>query len=146
MGKEIERKFLVVGTSFVDTATASHTIAQGYLSTDPDRTVRVRVLDDTGFITIKTRNSGAVRGEWEYGIPVDDARELLSACLMTLEKTRYVIPSAEGLRWEVDVFTGRLAGLALAEIELPEEDTPFSKPDFIGEEVTGDPRFYNSNL
>lgn len=146
MGKEIERKFLVVGTSFVDRATASHTIAQGYLSTDPDRTVRVRILDDKGFITVKTRNSGAVRGEWEYEIPVADARELLPACLKTLEKTRYVVPAGDGLRWEVDVFAGRLDGLVLAEIELPEADTPFQKPGFIGEEVTGDPRYYNSNL
>lgn len=146
MGKEIERKYLVVNDSYRQAAVASHTIAQGYLSTDPDRTVRVRILDTRGFLTVKTRNRGAARMEWEFEIPAHDAREMLSACLRTVEKTRYIVPAENGLRWEVDEFRGRLDGLVLAEIELPAEDCPVVPASFIGQEVTGDPRYYNSNL
>lgn len=146
MGKEIERKFLVADNSFVDIAYRVVEIAQGYLNTDPDRTVRIRTKDGKGYITVKTRSQGATRGEWEYEIPYTDARELLGACTRIIEKRRYLVDAGEGLKWEVDVFSGRLAGLALAEIELPAEDTPFELPSFIAAEVTGDPRYYNSNL
>lgn len=149
MAKEIERKFLVSGTGFKAVAASSREISQGYLSTNPDATVRVRISDSRAWLTVKSRNHGATRGEWEYEIPVDDARHMLAECCggLCLEKTRYIVPAAEkSLSWEVDVFHGRHEGLVLAEIELPSEDTPFSLPDFIGEEVTGDTRYYNSVL
>lgn len=148
MAKEIERKFLVNDMSFVDFAERSIDIAQGYLSTDPDATVRVRVSGSNAWITVKSRNHGAVRGEWEYEIPLADAREMLAACCgnRTLEKTRYIVDAGGGLRWEVDVFHGRHDGLVIAEIELPDPETPFSIPPFIGREVTGDPAYYNSVL
>lgn len=146
MGKEIERKHLVVDGSFVDMAVASRHIVQGYLSTQADATVRVRIADDTAYITVKTRNHGAVRNEWEYQIPAADAKDILTtAHAPTIEKTRYIVPY-EGFTWEVDVFHGRLSGLIIAEIELPAEDTPYSVPPFAGRDVTGDPHYYNSVL
>lgn len=146
MSKEIERKFLVVDDSYRTQATGKHSIAQGYLNTDPDRTVRVRIADDRAFITIKSRNHGCVRGEWEYEVPAEDARELLELCVgKVIEKTRYLVPFG-GLTWEVDEFGGHHAGLVVAEVELPEEDTVFDLPSFVGREVTGDPAYYNSTL
>lgn len=146
MSIEIERKFLVVNDDFLASAKECHNIAQGYLSVDPDRTVRVRIFDKRGFITVKTRNKGASRHEWEFEIPVSDASEMLCACIRMLEKVRYIVDEPSGLRWEVDVFSGRLNGLRLAEIELPSEDTHFEKPSFLGDEVTDNPAYYNSNL
>ncbi len=147
MAKEIERKFLVTDASYKELASESHHIVQGYLNRDPDRTVRVRLLDSRGFITVKTRSHGATRNEWEYPIPADDAREMLNACDgPVLEKVRYIVEAGNGLRWEIDEFGGRLSPLVVAEIELPAEDTEFSKPPFIGKEVTGDPRYFNSSL
>lgn len=144
---EIERKFLVVNDSYLAKAESAEEISQGYLSTDPDRTVRVRIYGNRGFLTVKTRNAGATRHEWEYEIPKDDARQMLcKAATGIVEKTRYVVPAENGLFWEVDVFRGRHEGLVVAEIEIPEVDTCFSLPSFIGEEVTGNPRYYNSNL
>lgn len=145
MAKEIERKFLVKG-DFRAFVTDSHRIAQGYLNTDPCRTVRVRVLDDHGFITVKGRNEGCVRNEWEYEIPLSDAIEMLSICSGSIEKVRNIIPAGNSLVWEVDVFGGRHEGLIVAEIELPEADTCFERPQWLGEEVTGDPAYYNSSL
>jgi len=146
MAKEIERKFLVNSDSFRQLASASHKIAQGYLNREPERTVRIRIRDNSGFITVKTHNRGATRNEWEYEIPVSDACEMLKACERPIEKIRYIVPAENGLRWEVDVFEGRLSGLVVAEIELPSEDARFPLPAFIGREVTGDPAYYNSNL
>ncbi len=148
MSLEIERKFLVVSDAYRMMASEVHTIEQGYISREPDGTVRVRVLDEQGFITVKTRNCGAVRNEWEFEIPVAEAREMLAtACRNGLiSKRRYIVPVADGLRWEVDEFSGKHDGLVIAEIELPEENTPFERPDFVGDEVTGDERYYNSNL
>ena len=150
MAKEIERKFLVNGTAYRAMATGSHRIVQGYLSTDPDSTVRIRVRDNEAFLTVKSRNRGAVRDEWEYRIPVDDALDMLATCHRgrLIEKTRYLVPSADGcgLVWEVDEFHGCHQGLTVAEIELPSPDTAFSRPGFIGDEVTGDPAYYNSSL
>lgn len=147
MSKEIERKFLVNGTSYRDLARESHHIVQGYLNRDPDRTVRVRLLDSQGFLTVKTRNNGATRDEWEYLVPPEDARAMLSACDgPVIEKVRYIVDACDGLRWEIDEFGGRLSPLVVAEIELPSEDTHFTKPSFIGTEVTGDPRYFNSAL
>lgn len=145
MAKEIERKFLVSG-DFDAYVTEHHRIAQGYLNTDPDRTVRVRLLDDRGYITVKGRNEGCVRCEWEYEIPSADAAEMLGICNGGIEKIRNIIPAGNGLVWEVDVFGGRHKGLVVAEIELPSADTPFARPEWLGEEVTGDPAYYNSTL
>lgn len=149
MGKEIERKFLVRSNAYRTLATESHTIRQGYLSVNPDATVRVRILDDRAFLTVKSRNKGAERGEWEYEIPLADGRELLALCTGSaiLEKVRYIVPARpDCLRWEVDEFGGAKAGLVVAEIELPDAATPFEIPDFIGREVTGQPEYYNSSL
>lgn len=146
MAKEIERKFLVKGDSYRNLAVETISIAQGYLNRDPERTVRIRVWNNQGFITVKTRNRGLTRNEWEYDIPLADAREMLLHCERPIEKHRYIVPAENGLKWEVDEFGGRLDGLVVAEIEIPTEDTPFILPDFIGREVTGDPAYYNSNL
>ncbi len=146
MAKEIERKFLVSGTGWQAGATGFTDIAQGYLSADPDRTVRVRVRDGRGYLTVKSRNCGAVRGEWEYEIPAADARELLGLCTgRVIRKRRYTVPCA-GRVWEVDVFGGCHEGLVLAEVELESADAPVELPPFVGEEVTTDPRYYNSVL
>lgn len=151
MAKEIERKFLVVNDSYKSEAIASHDIAQGYLSTNPEATVRVRIRDDRAFLTVKGITVGAVRDEWEYEIPVTDARGMLDCCgNAVLSKTRMLVPAqVEGCpdaKWEVDVFHGKLAGLVVAEIELPNPDTPLMLPSFVGKEVTGDVRYYNSSL
>lgn len=146
MSKEIERKFLVTSSSYREAVVDAVELAQGYLNTDPDSTVRVRVAGPRGFITVKSRNIGATRNEWEYEIPVSDAREMLALCTGVLVKTRYIVPATDGLRWEIDEFHGPLEGLTVAEIELPSEDTRFDRPSFIGREVTGDAAYYNSNL
>ena len=123
MGTEIERKFLVRDASVVNDADGIP-YRQGYLSTVPERTVRIRIAGDHAYITIKGTNTGASRAEFEYEIPVDDARELLPMCVPPLiEKTRYRIEHG-GLTWEVDVFEGENAGLVVAEVELPSADTP----------------------
>lgn len=147
MGKEIERKFLVTDKSFMDSAIEAKRICQGYLSVDPDATVRVRISDDKAFLTVKGRNEGAVRDEWEYPLPLRDAEEMLDRCCgeRRLDKTRYIVPYGERT-WEVDEFRGRLAGLTVAEIELDSADDSVELPGFAGREVTGDPRYYNSML
>ena len=145
MAFEIERKFLVTSQDFKDMATHSEAIEQGYLNREPERTVRVRVLGDKGYITVKSKNSGAVRHEWEYEIPVSDAREMLANCLGLIVKRRWYVPYA-GHVWEVDEFGGRHEGLVVAEIELSDESETFDRPAFVGMEVTGDPRYYNSTL
>lgn len=151
MAKEIERKFLIVSDKYKDLAIARHDIAQGYLCTDPTATVRVRIRDDRAFLTVKGLTTGVVRDEWEYEIPVADARGMLECCRgRVLSKTRWLVPArvegCEGALWEVDEFHGKLSGLVVAEIELPDACTPFVKPDFVGTEVSGDPRYYNSSL
>jgi CYTH domain-containing protein len=120
---------------------------QGYLVADPVRTVRVRIEGERAVITIKSKSTGASRGEWEYEIPVPDAAELLERLCEQpqVEKVRHRIEHA-GHTWEVDEFQGENAGLVVAEIELDSEDEAFEKPDWIGQEVTGDPRYYNSSL
>ena len=147
---EIERKFLVVSDSFLTQATRQYEIEQGYLSKEPARTIRVRIRDTRAFLTIKsTENSQTLeRFEWEKEIDVQEARQLLRLCLPgVISKTRYIVP-VEGtdLKWEVDVFHGSHEGLRIAELELPAADTPLRKPDFVGEEVTGNPAYYNANL
>ena len=147
MAQEIERKFLVKG-DFKSEAFKSTRITQGYLSSVPERTVRVRVKGDKGFITIKGigNESGASRFEWEKEIPVDEVRDLLKICESgVIDKTRYLVKNGD-LTFEVDEFYGDNDGLTVAEIELPDEDTQFNRPAWLGEEVTGDVRFYNSML
>lgn len=145
---EIERKYLVKTDAYLQLATEAHRVMQGYLCADGVRTVRVRLWDDTGVITIKGRGNGVSRYEWEKTIDAADAKELMQLCLPGgVDKTRYVVP-IEGtpLRVEVDVFHGANEGLVLAEIELPEEEYAFSVPEWLGQEVTGDPRYYNSYI
>ena len=147
MAKEIERKFLVVNDSFLSAEIKRVDIVQGYLSTDPDRTVRIRCAAEKAFLTVKTRNSGAVRNEWEFEIPADRAREMLETVKCpVICKTRFYVRAVDGHIWEIDCFHGRLEGLKLAEIELEAEDESFEIPEFAGDEVTSDPRYYNSNL
>jgi CYTH domain-containing protein len=146
MAREIERKFLVVGDAWRELG-AGATFRQGYLSTAEERSVRVRVTNGTGTLTIKGAAVGAVRSEYEYAIPLADANELLdSLCQRPLiEKIRYRIPFG-GFVWEVDEFAGSNAGLIIAEIELAHEEESFPRPPWIGREVTGDSRYFNANL
>ena len=146
MGREIERKFLVNGTWYRDSSGCS-LIKQGYLCNQTDRVVRVRVSGSRGFITIKGKTAGLTRPEYEYEIPLLDAEEILKGlCGGTLiEKKRYLL-EYQGFTWEVDEFLGANQGLVVAEIELAEETTAFPKPEWIGAEVTGDPRYLNANL
>lgn len=147
MAIEIERKFLVRG-EFKDDSTDATDIVQGYLVHDPERTVRVRIRGDRGYITVKGRpaDTGIGRYEWEKEIPVDDARELLRLCEpFAVIKTRYIVPFRSHL-FEVDVFHGENEGLVMAEIELDSADEYFEKPGWLGDEVTSDPRYYNSFL
>lgn len=147
MAKEIEHKFLVKSDNYRLMANAAHRIAQGYISRRPEGTVRVRILDDRAFLTVKGKNDGLVRDEWEYEIPLADAAEMLDRTCegKSLEKTRYIV-DYEGFIWEVDEFHGAREGLVVAEVEVPSADTVFPLPPFVGEEVTGDPAYYNSNL
>ena len=146
MAFEIEHKYLVVDDSYKRMAESSVTIRQGYLNRNPERTVRVRTKGEHGFITVKGKNDGDTRLEFEYEVPLDDARRMLSLCeLPILEKERYYVDFG-GYRWEIDEFGGSLAPLVTAEIELPESRHDYPLPPFVGKEVTGDPRYYNSNL
>ena len=147
MAKEIERKFLVSG-EFRQDSPESYRIMQGYICSDPDRTVRVRVRGDKGFLTIKGRGSedGLSRYEWEKEISLTEAVELMALCGSgVIDKTRYLVPFGKHT-YEVDVFHGANEGLVLAEIELSDEQEAFEKPSWLGEEVTGDVRYYNSML
>ena len=146
MAKEIERKFLVKNQSYKEAAASHSTIRQGYLCREPDRTVRIRICDDRAMLTVKGRNRGCVRDEWEYPIPVNDAIDMLALCPGTvITKTRWIVMH-DNKRWEIDEFADTLAGLVIAEIELPDAEAVFTRPEFIGQEVTGDPKYYNSNL
>ncbi|WP_314000848.1 CYTH domain-containing protein [uncultured Paenibacillus sp.] len=146
MAKEIERKFLVKNLAFKDYAEGI-LYRQGYIANSADKVVRVRIAGDKGYLTIKTKNIGLTRSEFEYEIPVKDADELLrSVCEKPIiEKYRYTY-SYEGHTWEIDEFLGANEGLVIAEVELQTEDEAVSKPDWIGEEVSGDSKYYNSNL
>lgn len=148
MNKEIERKFLVKG-DFKNLAVKSYQIAQGFLSTIPERTVRVRIRDCQGFMTVKGigNASGLTRFEWEKEISIEEANSLLAICEPTIiKKIRYIIPASNNLFFEVDEFLDNNIGLIIAEIELPEENTLFDKPDWLGTEVTGISKYYNSAL
>lgn len=154
MAYEIEHKYLVVNTRYLSMAQSSRSICQGYLSRNPDCVVRVRIADDKGFITVKGRNFSdnaddtkqATRKEFEYNVPLEDAREMLKLCEGNcIAKTRYIVPF-EGYIWEVDEFHGSREGLTIAEIELTSSDEKYPLPPFVGKEVTGNPEYYNSNL
>jgi adenylate cyclase len=145
---EIERKFLVTSTEFLSESKKSNRIVQGYLNSNPERTVRVRIKGTQGFITIKGKGneSGTTRFEWEKEIKITEAEQLLLLCEDgVIDKVRYEIPSGKHL-YEVDVFEGDNKGLIIAEIELNDENESFEKPNWLGEEVTGDDRYYNASL
>lgn len=148
MPKEIERKFLVKNTRFIEESESKENILQGYLSSVPERTVRIRVKGSKAFITVKgvSDASGISRYEWEKEISVSDAKELLSICEPSIiDKTRYYIKH-KNHTFEVDVFHGENKGLVVAEIELSSEDEFFEKPIWLAKEVTGITKYYNSNL
>lgn len=144
MALEIERKFLVSDDSWREAATERHTLRQAYISTNPDATLRIRIIDsEKAFLTIKSRNCGETRNEWEYEIPLSDAAEMFDKLPVNagISKTRYIVGP-----WEIDEFHGALEGLTVAEIELPTADMVVASPSFIGKEVTDDPRYFNSAL
>ena len=147
MAQEIEKKFLVAG-EFKESAKKATRITQGYLSSVPERTVRVRVKGEKGYITVKGigNDSGASRFEWEKEIPVEDVRDLLKICEPgVIDKTRYLV-DCDGHAFEVDEFYGDNEGLVVAEVELSDENEAFTRPSWLGEEVTGDKKYYNSML
>lgn len=145
---EIERKFLVTSTDFISESTTQFRIVQGYLNSNPERTVRVRIKGNKGFLTIKGKGneSGMSRFEWEKEISVIEAEALLALCEKgVIDKTRYEVPMGNHT-YEVDVFTGENEGLTVAEIELQSENESFEKPNWLGKEVTSDERYYNAYL
>lgn len=146
MAKEIERKFLVNGDAWRELAKGI-AYRQGYLSTVKERTVRVRTIGDKGFLTVKGISVGVTRAEYEYEISAADANEMLDDLCEKpiIEKNRYKVPIGE-LTWEIDEFGGVNEGLIVAEVELTDEAQEFERPPWIGEEVSGDPRYFNSNL
>lgn len=144
VAEEIERKFLVKENW--QPKEKGDRIAQGYLSTEPGRTVRVRVRAGKGYLTVKGKNDGIRRLEFEYEVPLADAEAMLALCEQPIiEKTRYV-ETVDKSVWEIDVFEGANAGLRVAEVELPSADAPFSRPNWLGEEVSGQIQYYNSSL
>lgn len=146
--QEIERKFLVKSEAFITESHHQNRIVQGYLNSDPERTVRVRIKGEKGFLTVKGigNASGTTRLEWETEIPVSDAEMLLPLCEKgVIDKVRYEIRKGNHT-FEVDVFSGANEGLIIAEVELQSENELFEKPDWLGSEVTGNKRFYNAFL
>ncbi len=145
---EIERKFLVLSDDYKKFATSKTPILQGYLNSDPHRTVRIRIKGESGFLTIKGKgnSTGTTRLEWETELPLFEARPLLDICEEgVIEKIRYNVPVGKHL-FEVDEFTGINTGLTIAEIELQNENELFEKPSWLGQEVTNDNRYYNAYL
>lgn len=147
MGVEIERKFLLRDERWREDADAGERMRQGYLSADTQCSVRVRLVGAQAFLGIKSAASAVRRLEFEFPIPLDDARQLLNqVCLPAqVDKTRYRVPVGRHV-WEIDVFEGDNAGLVVAEIELDDEDEAFERPAWLGEEVSHDPRYFNMNL
>ena len=150
---EIERKYLVTSDCYKELAVARYHIRQGYISREKTGTVRVRITDDKAYLTIKGKPAAGhfARYEWETEIDVQEAEELMKLCQGTvIDKTRWIVPAETvdnlQLIWEVDEFHGKHEGLVVAEIELDNEEQSFEKPDFIGDEVTHDPRYYNANM
>jgi adenylate cyclase len=147
MATETERKFLVKG-EFRHLSERELKITQAYLSIDPSKTIRIRISDDRAYITIKGRPAGLSisRSEWEYPIPLADAEEMMKICLDgKIVKSRYLIPAGKHI-FEVDVFHDKNEGLVIAEIELSSDDEKFDIPEWLGDEVTGNPAYYNANL
>lgn len=146
MGVEIERKFLVINDDWRAGASSRHCV-QAYLAFGPPVSVRIRIMGDKATLNIKTALVGITRGEFEYGIPLDDAKALLAGSCVgaPIDKTRYLVHHA-GAQWEVDEFHGANAGLIIAEIELERDDQPFDRPSWLGEEVSHDPRYLNTHL
>ena len=146
MGEEIERKFLVRADTWRDGATGTR-FRQGFLSVEPERTVRIRVAGSSAWLTIKGKTVGARRSEYEYEIPRSDAEQMLDALCVRpiIDKVRYTVQVGPHT-WEIDVFEGENQGLIVAEIELRAENEAFERPGWLGEEVTDDPRYFNSNL
>ncbi len=145
---EIERKFLVISDEYKTEAFNKIRIVQGFLNTHPERTVRVRIMGDQGFLTIKGKSNeaGTVRSEWEREIPVDEAERLIKLCEDgIIEKIRYKVKVGNHI-FEIDVFVGNNLGLIIAEIELTSEKETFEKPIWLGKEVTGEIKYYNSLL
>jgi len=145
---EIERKFLVKSDQYKPLAFAKNQIAQGYLNSHPERTVRIRIKGESGFLTIKGKGNetGVSRFEWETEIPLIEAKHLIQLCEKgVIDKIRYEVQSGEHV-FEVDEFFGENEGLVIAEIELKSEDESFEKPDWLGNEVTNDERYYNAYL
>ena len=145
MGIEIERKFLVNNDSWRDQVSARFACKQGYLVGDVKRTVRVRIMGEQGYLTVKGATEGCSRVEFEYEIDLSDASSMLLLCETVVEKTRYLIKYG-GMTWELDVFEGENAGLIMAEIELESESQPIELPAWVGKEVTDDSRYYNTCL
>lgn len=146
MSVEIERKFLVANDSWRADSDQGTAIHQGYLNSSVERTVRVRIYGDQGFLTIKGKSVSISRQEFEYEIPLEDAQSLLKLCESPIiEKTRYIIEQGT-LKWEIDVFDGVNKGLVVAEIELENEEQSFEKPTWLGDEVSSDTRYFNSSL
>lgn len=145
---EVERKFLVLSDAFKSQTFEKKEIKQGYLSKDPERSVRIRIKGGKGFLTIKGKSneSGITRFEWEKEIPTEEAEELLKLCLPEIiRKTRYLV-KIDGFVFEIDEFSGKNSGLLLAEIELGSENQDFPKPEWLGQEVTGQKEYYNAYL
>lgn len=146
MPLEIERKFLLRSDAWKAAVSESRPLHQGYLNADKARTVRVRVAGQDAFLTVKGPNAGPVRQEYEYSIPVAEALAMMALCERpVIAKTRYLVPVGQHV-WEVDVFAGANEGLIVAEIELTDADEAFALPEWVGEEVTGDARYYNASL
>lgn len=146
MGKEIEHKYLVINNSYRSMCISKSQIIQGYLCRDVARTIRIRRKDNKAYLTIKGKNVGDSRMEFEYEIAIDDFTSMLELCSgRIIEKTRYIV-DFEGYRWEIDEFHGELSELKIAEIELQESHHSYPLPPFVGEEVTSNPAYYNSNL
>ncbi len=147
MGIEIERKFLPAGDGWRKVAGKGILYRQGYLSDDKERVVRIRTAGNRGYLTVKGKTAGMTRVEYEYEIPEQDCIEMLEMLALKpiIEKRRFTIKQS-GTVWEVDEFSGENSGLIVAEVEIKSEDQQLVKPEWIGKEVTGDPRYYNSNL
>ena len=146
MPQEIERKFLLINDTWKSAVIRRLEIKQGYLNTDPKRTVRVRIKGDLGYLTIKSESVGISRQEFEYEIPYEEARSLILLCESpVIDKIRHEVRHG-GHLWEIDVFAGANDGLSVAEIELSTEDEVFDRPPWLGKEVSDDPRYFNSQL
>lgn len=146
MGLEIERKFLPINDTWRKSARGVY-CCQGYLNSDKHRVVRLRIMDEKGFLTIKGKSENIQRMEFEYEIPLDECRQMLDLLAEKpfIEKIRHYV-EYKGFTWEIDEFSGENKGLIVAEIELESENQSFEKPEWIGKEVTADPRYFNANL